>query len=75
MSGEPGPSSSKKPFWEQQAELESQEDPEFIPPDDEMEDDEDTSSSDGIELANVCSKTMPSRRERHQWRHHHPIRE
>ena len=49
MSGEPGPSRSKKPFWEQLAELESQEDPEFIPPDDEMEDDEDTSSSDGIE--------------------------
>src|SRR3954466_12345042 len=40
---DPGPS-SQKPFWEQQAEMESLEAPEFVPRDDEMEEDEDTSS-------------------------------
>ena len=45
MSAEQGPS-SKKSFWEQQAEMESQEDPEFVPRDDEMEADEDMSSGD-----------------------------
>src|SRR3954468_17355027 len=40
---DPGPS-SQKPFWEQQEEMESLEAPEFVPRDDEMEEDEDTSS-------------------------------
>jgi hypothetical protein len=45
MSEEPGPSTNK-PYWELQAEMESREDPEFVPRDDEMEEDEDTSSDD-----------------------------
>lgn len=36
--------SADKPYWEQQADMESREDPEFVPRDGEMEEDEDTSS-------------------------------
>lgn len=44
MSEEPG-TSRKKPFWEKLQEMESQEDPEFMPREEEMED-EDTSSDE-----------------------------